>query len=243
LRYIIYSRVSTIKQLTENQRAACLEKFNELKKPNDVLIEFDEEQKTTRLPIEKRLKLKEMLDFLKKGDTLIVFKIDRLARHPQELVNLWFNIKKMGVTVVSLWDGLIDDQFICAHALVASLQRKGASDNTRSSLRQKRLKGERYGTIPFGYRLDPNHIQQHNEYVSSYGKQYKLIPDDREQEAIRLMVDLYNQEIPYHHIEREIAKAGYTTRTGTKIGKGQIYRILKRVPDKAPDPQLSLQSH
>jgi DNA invertase Pin-like site-specific DNA recombinase len=243
MRYIIYNRVSTVKQLTENQRAACLEKYHELKQEGDKLYEFDEEHCTTRRPIDKRPKLKEMLGFLKKGDSLIVFKVDRLARHPQELLNLWFDLKKMGITIISLWDGLIDDQFICAHALVASLQRKGASDNTRSTLRQKKIKGERYGNIPFGYKLDLDSIQDRNEYVPSYGKPYKLIQDEKEQEAIRLMVELYNQGLSYGHIEKVLAESGYRTRTDKVIGKAQVYRILQRMPDETPIPQEMALSH
>lgn len=231
MRYILYHRVSTIKQLTENQRAACVGYYEKIRKDGDIVIEFDEEQKTTRLPIEKRLKLKEMLDSVRKGDTVIVYKIDRLARHQQEILNIWFDLKKRGVNIVSISEGAISDEFISIYAFIASMQRKNISDNTRNSLQQRKRRNERAGTVPFGYRLDESSVQSYNEFIPSYGKPYKLIPHEEEQQAIRLMVDLYNQGESYAHIERELEAEGHKTRLGTPITRGQIYRILKRIPE------------
>lgn len=236
-RYIIYNRVSTKKQLTENQRAACLEKYESLKKEGDILLEFDEQQKTTKLPIEKRPKLKEMLDEVKKGDQLIVFKLDRLARHPQELINIWFLLRKKKVDVISLFDAKLDDEFICAYALVAGLERKAASERTKSDAKYRKLKKERYGKVPFGYCLDPSILQLERENNPSYGKPYKLIPQPKEQEAIKLMIDLYNQEKSFGHIARALEEGGYKTRTGNQISKRWVYNFLKKLPDETPSPE------
>lgn len=243
MRYIIYNRVSTKKQLTENQRAACLDRYESLRKEGDTLLEFDEQQLTTRLPIEKRPKLQEMLGALKKGDTLIVFKMDRLARHPKELINIWFELQRKKVNVLSLFDARLDDEFICAYALVASLERKAASDRTKNDSKYRKQKLERYGCIPFGYELNQDIIQTEREHSPSYGKPYKLIENQKEQEAIKLMVDLYNEGYSYLQIEKSLAEAGHTTRTGRRLKSGQIYRILRRLPDDTQAPKELAETH
>ena len=88
MRYIIYTRVSTNKQSVENQLQECREYVYKLTKKGDEVLEFSEPDSSTKKPMRNRKKLIEMIEKVREGDKLIVYKVDRLARDPQELINI-----------------------------------------------------------------------------------------------------------------------------------------------------------
>lgn len=53
-----------------------------------------------------RPKLKEALEFMKKGDVLIVWKLDRLGRSLQDLIGIIEDLKKRGIGFKSLTEGI-----------------------------------------------------------------------------------------------------------------------------------------
>jgi DNA invertase Pin-like site-specific DNA recombinase len=82
-----YARVSTTDQdyelqLTALKKAGCEEIFSE---------------KRSGTSIEGRSKLQECLTYLRRGDTLIVVRIDRLARSMRDLQNLVYDLKDKGI--------------------------------------------------------------------------------------------------------------------------------------------------
>ncbi len=91
-----YGRVSTVGQELDTQiakleEAGCVKCFVE---------------KVTGTSTKDRVKLKEMLDYVRSGDTVVVTKIDRLARSIIDLNKIVTGLNEKGVSVVFLRDNL-----------------------------------------------------------------------------------------------------------------------------------------
>jgi DNA invertase Pin-like site-specific DNA recombinase len=87
--HIGYARVSTIDQDLSIQEAA-------LKAAGCTLIRTEKRSGTST---EGRAELQTILEFLRPGDTLVVTRIDRLARSIRDLQNIVHELKTRGVTL------------------------------------------------------------------------------------------------------------------------------------------------
>lgn len=233
-RYIIYTRVSTKKQTVENQLFDCRNYVNQIKDPQDQVIEFCEPDKSTMLPLERRHRLMAMLKTLRQGDNLIVYKVDRLARHPQELINIYFKIvKDLKVNLISIRDQHINDQNICIYAFIASSERDSIQKRTADGLKRKKENRERVGSTLYGFKLDKTKLQT-REHVPSTGKPYLLIPDEEESKQVDLMITLYNKGYSYSQIAEELKERGFMNRKGNPIHKKSVWKILDRLGIRRP---------
>jgi DNA invertase Pin-like site-specific DNA recombinase len=84
-----YARVSSIDQDLEVQHAA-------LKAAGCDVIRSEKRSGTTR---QGRTELETLLDFLRKGDTLVVTRIDRLARSVKDLQDIVLALREKGVAL------------------------------------------------------------------------------------------------------------------------------------------------
>lgn len=237
MRYIIYTRVSTNKQTVENQLKECREYVYKITQKGDEVIEFSEPDSSTKKPMKNRKKLIEMISKLRKGDQLVVYKVDRLARDKQELINIYCDIKKMGVEIFGIKDPSLNDETILMYAMIASHERKNIIDRTISGLNRKRANGERVGATWYGYKLDETKIQNTKQEAHSYQKPYILIQDNREAEQVELMVRLHREGCSYGEIATELDAKGHKNREGNPVHKSTVYRILKRLEKQNPTPK------
>lgn len=242
MRYIVFSRVSTGKQTTENQILECMKYVQETMKSADELLEFHEHGVSTRKAIHERPVLQSMLDSLKRGDTLVVYKLNRLARAGNEIVNIWYDLKKKGVNLVSLYEKQIDEMMIHAYAMVGQAERKNIQEATKSGLRRKQAKGEKVGSCLYGFTTDPTKLQIKQSDCHSYGKPYLLIPEEKENQQVELMVSLYQQGFSLGHIERQLCSQGFVNRKGNPPHKMTIFRTLKRMGLLRESPRDALSS-
>lgn len=240
MRYIIYTRVSTNKQTVENQLKECREYVYKLTQKGDEVIEFSEPDSSTKKPMRNRKKLIEMMAKLRKGDQLIVYKVDRLARDKQELVNIFCDIKKMGVDIYGIKDPSLSDDTILMYAMIASAERKNIIDRTVSALNKKRSAGERVGGTIYGYNLDKDKLQLTRENAHSYKKPFILVKNEEESKQIDIMIDLYQKGKSFSEICSELSAQGYRNRAGNEIQKMTVYRILKRLGKLNQDPMAQL---
>lgn len=232
MRYIIYTRVSTNKQTVENQLHSCREYVYKLKDDGDKIIEFSEPDKSTMLPMKRRRKLIEMMDSLHAGDTLVVYKVDRLARDPQELINIYCNIVDKGINVRGVADPHLDKGSICIYAFIAYQERKNIQERTRNGLERKRANGEMVGGLRYGYRLDETKLQEYRDNVHSYGKPYLLLEEEREQEQVKIMVEMSREGASYGEIAQALRDRGYVNRKGKPVHKSTVFRVLRRLAPK-----------
>ena len=91
-----YIRVSTVEQNTDTQKA-LLEKYN---------IDMPFEEKVSGKNREARTELKAMLNYVRKGDTVYVKDLSRLARNTKDLLDIVALLEDKGVTLFSIKENI-----------------------------------------------------------------------------------------------------------------------------------------
>jgi DNA invertase Pin-like site-specific DNA recombinase len=134
-----YARVSTEDQKLDMQ-------IDALKKYGCEKI-FTEKVTGTR---KERPELNEMLKILRKGDTVVVYKLDRISRSTRHLIELAEHFENEGVHFVSLQDNIdtttaIGRFFFRVMASIAELERDIISERTKTGLASARARGRKGG--------------------------------------------------------------------------------------------------
>lgn len=223
-------------QDTENQLFEINNYLDSVRQEGDEIIQFDEKAKSTRLEMEDRPVLKQMMEFIKRGDTVVVYKLNRLARgHELALIHHMIT-KKTKANIVSLYEKDINDELIHAYALVGAFERKNIRDNTITALKNKQAKMEKVGTTWYGYKTDETKLQE-REKVRSTGKPYLLIPEEKEAEQVELMVELHQEGYSYGQIANELETRGFLNRAGNPVQKMTVYRVIQRLKTQCPSPR------
>jgi DNA invertase Pin-like site-specific DNA recombinase len=138
-----YARVSTKDQNINSQ-------IDELKKAkvDDYYFDIASGSKSERPELEK------CLENLKKGDTLLVWRLDRLGRSLPHLVKLVADLRKKGIGFKSLHDGVIDtttasgDLIFNIFAALAQFERQLIVERTKAGLAAARSRGKVGGRKP-----------------------------------------------------------------------------------------------
>ena len=90
---------------------------------------------------------------LRKGDSVVVWKLDRLGRSLKDLIDLITKMKNLGVTFVSIQDG-IDTSTATGRftfnifASLAEFEREIISERTKAGLAAARARGRKGGRPP-----------------------------------------------------------------------------------------------
>ncbi len=92
------------------------------------------------------------------------------------------------------------------------------TQRTRDAMHAKRLRGERLGTVPFGFRVDANG---------------QLLEDETEQSVIAVIRALHDQGLSTRKMVAELAARGIVSRRGKPLGKTQVHAQLSRIRGKA----------
>lgn len=136
-----YARVSTKDQKLEMQRSALMDFGCE--------IIYEEKQSA----VNNRPELQKLLKKLRPGDSVVVWKIDRLARSLRELIDLVTGFRSGGVEFVSLNDNI--NTTTAQGRLVfnlfgsfAEFERELISERTRAGLAEARKHGRTGGRPP-----------------------------------------------------------------------------------------------
>ncbi|ELK3559598.1 recombinase family protein [Salmonella enterica] len=135
-----YARVSTAEQSLDMQ-------IDALKKAgcHQVFTDVASGAKADRLGLEKAL------EYLREGDTLVVWKIDRLGRSLAHLVQTIDGLRERGVGFRSLTDAGIDTTtrngklLFNLFATLAEFERELISERTKASLAVARARGRKGG--------------------------------------------------------------------------------------------------
>jgi DNA invertase Pin-like site-specific DNA recombinase len=134
-----YARVSTCDQNLESQHEA-------LKKAGCDRI-FEDKISGSRA---ERPGLKKLMEMLREGDTLVVWKLDRLGRSVKHLVDLVGELSGRGVHFRSLTDSIDTSTpsgrfFFHIMASLAQMERELTVERTRAGLETARLLGRKGG--------------------------------------------------------------------------------------------------
>ena len=144
-RSVGYARVSTEEQelnlqLDALKRAGCTEEM--------IFVDKSSGSKTERPGLDPCLKT------LKSGDTLIVWRLDRLGRSMAHLVHLIEELRTRGVGFRSICDGEIDTTTASGELVfnifsaLAQFERRLIQERTRAGLAAARARGRKGGRKP-----------------------------------------------------------------------------------------------
>lgn len=136
---ISYIRVSSVDQNLQRQR--------ELLKDKDILKEFSDKMsgKDTARP-----GLKEMLDFIREGDTLYIESISRLSRNTADFLRIFEQLRGKGVRLVSLKEGIDTDTaqgkfMLTVFAAFSELEREYIRERQREGIDLAKKEGKHLG--------------------------------------------------------------------------------------------------
>jgi DNA invertase Pin-like site-specific DNA recombinase len=234
IKYAIYLRVSTDNQDVRTQEDHCRQLIK-----NQSAVIFSDPDMSSRIPMKDRLGLQAMLNSLKSGTTVIVYKLDRLSRDVIEMVTIYRQIKQKKCFLQSYCDPNCDNEFhMGLMGVLAQKERTDISERTKAKLASKKSRGERTGTIPYGYRLDLDNLIQIKRGDKIELKPARLIPDKNEQEILNMMSRYLQDGYSYREIAQVLTDQGYMNRQGNPFQHMSVYRILKRSTLTIPMDQL-----
>jgi DNA invertase Pin-like site-specific DNA recombinase len=109
-----------------------------------------------------RPELARMLDQIRQGDTLIVTKLDRLARSTRELLDILERIQEAGAAFISLGEPWADTTshtgklIMTVFAGIAEFERERTKELCQKGIKAARKRGVRFGRPPA---LTPNQVK------------------------------------------------------------------------------------
>lgn len=203
---VFYCRVSTQDQNLDRQ----------LKRAHEVMADKIFSDKYSGKSLD-RPAFREMMDYLREGDTLEVASLDRLSRNYSDLKKLVIKLRDMHVNLIAddlpklntgneLIDNFMMDLLIELMGFVAENERQKIRERQRAGIEIAKSKGKYTGRV---IKYGPN----------SKHAQYRLI-----WETVVKMLDSGQYTI------REIAKK-------TGISRMQVYRIKSRLPQQQQEKQ------
>lgn len=96
-------------------------------------------------------------------------------------------------------------------AFLGEMERRQVKHRTKKAMEYKKQKGKVVGQVPYGYGREGD----------------DLIPDEKEQEIIRVVNRLYQQRKGLSLIAKRLTELRYKTRQGKDFKAQQIKRIIK----------------
>jgi DNA invertase Pin-like site-specific DNA recombinase len=214
---IIYTRVSTQEQVDSGaglnaQLDAC--RAYAKQQGWDVLGEHEDAGVSGTADLEKRTGLMTAISALSKGDVLLVAKRDRIGRDVVLVKMIERMVAKRKASIYTLngsndatpegalLNGVLDLSSAYEIALIRA--------RTKAALGAKKARGERTGSIPYGYAVDVD------------GK--TLIENELEQKALTLIHDLNEKGLSLRNIAARLTTAGYIPR-----GKAWHHQTVKNI--------------
>lgn len=152
-------------------------------------------------------------------DIVLVHKLDRFARNRKDSIGYRMELKRNGVSLISILEYLDDDSpesVILESVLeaMAEYYSKNLAREVRKGMKENALQCITTGGVPpFGYMLNPD------------TRKFEI--DEYEGKAVRLIFRRMLEGHGYNKILRELNQLGYKTRKGQMFGKNSLYGILR----------------
>ena len=150
---------------------------------------------------------------------MIAVKLARLFRNAadcMQTVDGWTR-NAIAVHFVDLGGQAVDSQtamgkfFLSIMASCAELELGNVRDRTRAALQHKRIRGDRLGTTPFGFRTPAPGAP--------------LAPDPQELETVRRLLELCAEKMPFTHVARRLTEEGHAAKRGGPWASATVRRI------------------
>lgn len=154
------------------------------------------------------------------GGVLVVYSLSRLARSTKDTIAISERLDKAGADLVSLSEKLdttsaAGKMVFRMMAVLAEFERDQVSERTCSAMAHKKSKGERVGTVPFGYDLAADGVA--------------LVANADQLKAIELIHSLKEKGYSLRAIAAALDAAGIATANGFGTWKhSTVKSILSR---------------
>lgn len=140
---IAYVRVSTEDQSTETQRATIEERHK-------VDRWFIDEATSGAIKAKDRKGLGELLSYVREGDTVIVYAIDRLGRNTIDVLETVEELNTKGVAVLSLREGFdmstpMGKAMLTMLSAMAELERSNIKERQLAGIKRAKAEGKALG--------------------------------------------------------------------------------------------------
>ena len=217
-KYVAYLRVSTQKQGfsglgLESQREIIQNYLYDIT-PISEFIEVESGRKSNRP------KLKDALDLCRKtGATLIVAKLDRLARNVSFLSNLLEN----DVEIVFCDFPQANKMVLHILAAISQYEAELIATRTRQALAAKKIRGAKLG--------NPEHLlDKHEEAIANSNKtnREKAKRNPNNKRAVAFLKVLVGQDITLNQMAEILNKEGFVTSQGYQFLPSTVYKLIKR---------------
>ena len=218
LKYVSYLRVSTQKQghsrLGLEAQREIIRNYLHEKTPITEFIEVESGRK------KDRPKLKEALDLCRKtGATLIVAKLDRLAR------NVCFLSSLLETDVEIIFCDFPQANKMVLHILSAISQYEAelTASRTKSALAAKRARGYKLG--------NPEHLlDKHQQAIQNSIMTCKTKADNNpnNKRAVAMLRTLVKDEHTLKEMADILNREGFVTSKGACFSKATVYKLIKR---------------
>jgi len=149
--------------------------------------------------------------------TLVVYSLSRFARNTREAIELSDRLHRAGANIVSLSEHIDTTSAagtMVFHVLAALAQFESGltSERVRESMSFAKSRGQRVGSIPFGYDLaaDGRHLER----------------NAAEQETISLIVQLRESGLSLRAIAAELQARGIVTKSGRATWAPKVIKTI-----------------
>lgn len=230
MKYLIYLRVSTKEQDERTQldhclryiKALCFENF-EYEVFTDIL--------TSKKSVFDRPGSKEMLAKMKKGETIIAMRVDRLSRKQSDMTKLidLLNMKEVNILLVDQ-PGISNKIMLGIYSGMAEEEVIMLRKRVHEKFEAKRQRNERIsGQLPYGYGMHKTKLVPVKVGEKTVLKPGVLVPISEEQAVLSEMKEFFAAGMSYQNIAHALNDRGYKNRKGRPFQKMSIYRILSRI--------------
>ncbi|MCP4127369.1 MAG: recombinase family protein [Gammaproteobacteria bacterium] len=168
--------------------------------------------------MQNREGLKSALNAVDKGTALICYSMSRLSRSTRDMLAIADRLERKGADLVSLTEKI--DSTTAAGKMVFKMlavlnefERDLISERTTTALAHKRAKGQRIGTVPYGYRLENDRIT--------------LAEDPAEQAILQDIRALRAEGFTLKAIAEQLNNDGLLTRKGGQWRTQYVHNLLR----------------
>lgn len=220
VRAVLYARFSSDNQREESIDAQ-VRAIRDYAKKNSIIIVGEYIDKAKSAMTDNRPEFLRMISDASKGvfDLVLVHKLDRFARNRQDSIGYRMELKKHGISLISVLEYLDDESpesLILESVLeaMAEYYSKNLAREVNKGMKENALRGlHTGGTPPLGFDLDP--------------ETKKLVINEKEAEAVRLIFRMFNEGYGYSKIIDELNLRGYKSKAGNSFRSNSLTSIVR----------------
>jgi len=164
---------------------------------------------------------------------LVVYSLSRLARARRDIFTIADRLHKAGADLVSVTESIdtttaMGNAFFGILAVLAQLESDLAGERTTEAAAWKRRHNERFGFLPYGWRIE-------GERIDAEGNPHALlVPNQAEQEIMALIKAERERGASLRCVARRLAADGVPTKNGGTWSAATIRSILRQTERSRP---------